>query len=99
MAAATIRDRHANDNAKSRKASAMSRYGRKAFGHQRIMSPSIKARNVAESIYAHTLDPDAPETLARYGLVADSEQHELVRKAWCQLYDADHQPQQSCWRV
>lgn len=64
---------------------------RLAYGAHRDMSPAVKARNVAESIYAHTLDPDAPATLACYGLVADSPQHELVRKAWCRLYDADHQ--------
>lgn len=59
---------------------------RKAFGPQRPMSPTVKARNVAESIRAHGLML-TPATWARYGLEHNQAQQGLVRDA-LDTYDA-----------
>lgn len=56
---------------------------RNAFGPQRPMSPDVKARNVAESITAHSLAL-TQETWTRYGLQENPEQQARV----CALLDA-----------
>lgn len=53
---------------------------RKAFGPQRLMSPTVKAVNVARSIRAHELTLNTA-TWTRYGLETDIMQQGLVRKA------------------
>jgi hypothetical protein len=53
-------------------------YGRRAFGAQRRMSETEKARNIAESITAHRLTL-TQETWARYGIAANETRQQEVR--------------------
>ena len=57
------------------------RYGRRAFGHQRVMSATTKAKNVAASIKAHGYDTEEASTWMKYGLEANAAQQALVRQA------------------
>jgi len=53
-------------------------YGRKAFGHQRAMSPAARARNVAASIKDHGYSVEDATTWSRYGLETNVVQQQLV---------------------
>lgn len=61
---------------------------RNAFGHQRPMSPTVKARNVAASIREHGLKL-TQETWQRYGLEDNPAQQALVRVALDQAQQND----------
>lgn len=54
---------------------------RKAFGAQRIMTQTEKARNVVESILTHNLPLDA-STWARYGLADKPGQRQIVEELY-----------------
>jgi len=56
---------------------AQTRFGRKAYGSHRAMSPQVKARNVAASILAREQE-GRPWTFADFGLTPDSDQAALV---------------------
>ena len=59
-------------------------YGRRAYGSQRTMSPTVKARNVAASIREHGYDVDDAAIWTKYGLADNEAQQALVRQALAQ---------------
>jgi hypothetical protein len=60
---------------------AQMRYGRRAFGSHRVMTPAVRARNVAMSIHERGLDVNDAATWDRYGLTGNVAQQEMVRLA------------------
>jgi hypothetical protein len=57
---------------------------RRAFGSHRVMSPAVKARNIAESI-ALRLDEGRAWSYADYGIAEKPEMITLVEAALAQL--------------
>ena len=55
----------------------MAQSHRKSFGAQRVMSPAIRARNIADSILLHRAEGHA-RTLAEYGIQDKPEMVALV---------------------